>query len=575
MKPVRLGSILAAAFLAAALLTLTVATPASAHADFISSTPGPFDIWNVPPTYVRVTVSEAVEPGTPEITVTASNGSRVDTGPTQLSPTDPTTFTVNLEPGLAPSVFTVTWSVVSADDGHLTAGNFYFMIAYKNGTLPGQFPQTGTIAVSQPISPPDVALEGAGFIAFSALFGGMLLAALLWIPAGSELEASERTGPAEGLNALLRLARLGALAFAVVAAARIAENLAATPGLGLAQAFASTFLVALAAQAVLALAVLLLLTHVLTRPSDGAFRERPWEFLPALFLGFMLILLEVAVSHSATSTNDWPLGPIADATHLYGAALWVGGLLGILRVRRWLREPTNPEFSRAVLEGFSRFAFLGVVLVVSAGVVLGIVLIGTVDSLVGTPYGWVVLAKGAVLVPMVVVGAWNRRSLRRAKAEARPRADAVRLVARNVRAEAVLGAAVLLLAGLLVTMNPAASPQPLNPTFTLDATSGGLYAIFQMNPWPDGPGVYIFQLVVYYVSNGTAFFGGGNATMSFLREGGNGTAVSMPMDGPHGNHYVILNSPVLDAAGTWDIRVGLTGPQGSPVTFDFTVTLHS
>ncbi len=574
MPLARRSGILVVASLAVLAALVGAAGPVSAHAEFATSSPLPFDIRNVAPTYVSVTVSEAAQPGSPTITVTAMNGTRVDVGPTTISPTDPATFSVALEKGIGPSVYTVTWTVVSADDGHFTAGTFYFMVSYRDGTLPGSFPQTGTLGVSQPISPLDVGLEAAGFIAFAAAFGGTLLTALLWVPAASDLEDRDLRGPADGLQVLLRLSIAGGFVFAAVAAVRIVEGVGTTNVSGLASAFSSTYLLSLTAQYVLALAMVGLLARVSWRPSPtDAFRQRPWEFLPAVFLGFLLILLEVAVSHSATASAWWPLGPIADAAHLYGAALWVGGLLAVVLVRRALQEPTPPAFAQAVLEGFSRFALLGVVLVVSAGFVLALVLVGTWSALVGTAYGWVVLAKGALLVPMVFVGAWNRRSLRRARRAGASAPNAVRLVARNARAEAVLGAAVLVLAGLLVTMNPAVSPQPLNPTFTLETTTGGLYALFLMNPWPAGPGTYIFQLVVYYAGNETAYYGGGNATMSFLREAGNGTAVTLPMDGPHGNHYVILNSRVLDAAGTWAIGVDLRGPSGVPVTLPFNVTI--
>ncbi len=567
------GSLLVLA-LASALALLAVAPPASAHADFISSTPAPFAIWNQAPTYVSVTVSEAVEPGTPTLTVVNRNGTRVDVGPVTLSPTHPTVFSVSLESGIGPSVYTVTWSVVSADDGHPSAGSFYFMISYPDGALPGVFPVTGTISQEQAVPPLDVALEGIGFIAFSVAFGGMLLTMLLWIPAGWDLEGEALAGPRDGLQALLRMSSLAAFAFAGVAVARLVENLAAYPAGTWGVAFGSTFVLSLLGQLVLGLALAVLLGQARRRPSPaGAFRERPWEFLPAMFFGFLLILLEVAISHSASASGWWPLAPAADAVHLYGAALWIGGLAAVLRARRWLREPTPPDFARAVLRGFSRFALLGVLLVVSAGVVLGVLLVGTVNGLVGTTYGWVILAKGALLVPMVALGAWNRRTLRRAETGAPATREAVRRLAANVRAETALGVAVLLLAGLLVTMNPASAPQPLNPTFTLDATAGGVFGIFLVNPWPTGPGVYVFQVVVYYAGNETAFYGGGNATMSFLREGGNGTAVPIVMEGPHGNHYVILNSPVLDASGTWDIRVALRGPAGTPVVLPYSVTV--
>ena len=574
MGPGRLAALLLVLALASTLTLLAVAPPAAAHADFISSSPAPFAVLGAAPASVRVTVSEAVEPGTPTLTVINRNGTRVDVGPAVLSPTDPTSFSVDLEPGIGPDVYTVTWSVVSADDGHLTAGSFYFMVAYPDGALPGAFPVTGTITQTQAVPPLDVVLEGIGFIAFSVAFGGLLLTALLWLPAGWDLGDEALAGPQDGLRALLQMSSLAALIFAGVACARLAENLAAYPPGGWGAAFGSTFVLSLLGQLLLGIGLAALLARIRKRPSPAdAFHETPWEFLPAIFFGFLLILLEAAISHSASAAGWWPLAPIADAVHLCGAALWIGGLAAVLRTRRWLREPTPPEFARAVLAGFSRFALLGVFLVVSAGVILAYVLVGSVNGLVGTTYGWVILAKGALLVPMVVLGAWNRATLRRAEAGAPATWAAVRRLAANVRGETACGVAVLLLAGLLVTMNPAAAPQPLNPTFILNTTAGGLFGIFQVNPWPTGPGVYVFQIVVYYAGNETAYYGGGNATMSFLREGGNGTAVPIPMEGPHGNHYVILNSPVLAVAGTWDIRVSLAGPQGTPVSLPYTVTI--
>lgn len=553
---------------------LGAATPTAAHADFITSTPAPYDIWNIVPTYVSVTVSEAVQAGSANITVLNGTRANVDAGPTRLAQTDPTTFTVALLSGIGPSVYTVTWSVLSADDGHFSAGTFYFMVAYRNGTLTGQFPQTGPVIQNQPISPIDVALEGANFVGFAIAFGSTLVAALLWSPMATTGEGKEGTPPVEGFRGLLRFARIGAWVFAAAAAGLWAENLLLSPPASLSDAVGSTFLISTVAQAMLGILMAALLTHLLRRPGlTSALDPGTWELLPTLFLGFLVILAEAAASHSASTGAWWPLGPAADAVHLYGAALWAGGLLGLLRVRRWLREPTPAAFAEGLLRAFSRLALLGVLLLVSAGAVLAFILVGTVGGLVGTDYGWVVLAKTALLVPMVALGAWNRRNLGR-EPEETPTHETVERLSRAVRTEAILGIAILVLAGLLATMNPAAAPGPANPTFTLDATAGGLYAIFQMNPWPAGPGQYLFQLVLYYEGNGTAYNPGANGTISFLLQGGNGTWATLALEGPHGNHYFLV-STVLDAPGTWQLRAEVRGPQGTPVDFSFTVSLHA
>ena len=546
----------------------------SAHADFISSTPPPYALYNRMPTAVSVTVSEAVQPGSERISVTNLSGARVDDGPTQLAPTDPTTFSVGLISGLGPSVFTVTWVAVSADDGHFTAGTFYFMVTYPDGRLPGQFPQTGALDLNQPISPVDVAFEAVGFVGFAAAFGGILLVGLLWSPLGSSLEPAERGGPMEGFRALLKFARWGALAFTVSAAGLWIRNLVALPPADLGGLVDSTFLLARVLEIVVGLVLMVLTTRVLIRVSPSeAFAQLPWEFLPMIFAGFMAILLEVAASHTASEVAWWPLGPVADAVHLYGAALWVGGLLAILRARRWLREPTPPSFSRDLLAAFSRFAFLGALLVVSAGVALALVLVGTVNGLLGTTYGWIVLAKSALLAPILVLGAWNRHTLRRGGAAATPERGALERLARNVRVEAILGAAVLVLAGLLVSVNPASAPAPLNPSLVQQTTSGALLGILDTNPYPSLPGGYFFQLELYYAANGTPFFGGGNGTLNLTAPGA-ASPTMVPLDGPHENHYFTPQAIPLDLPGTWGVAATVHGPTGALIVLSYTLTLH-
>ncbi len=561
--------------LVAPMILVAVAPPVSGHADFLTSSPPPYAMWNVVPTTVSVTVSEAVQPGSPTIVITNLTGARVDSGPTEISATDPDTIFVHLMSGLGPSVYTVTWAVVSADDGHFTAGTFYFMITYKDGTLPGQFPQTGPLVLTQPVAPLDIGLEAAGFVGFAAAFGGILLVALLWAPLGASVEPTERQRPAQGFRAVLGFSRLGAAVFTAAAAGLWIENLVRLPPSDVAGLVASTFLLAHALEVVVGVVLITLATRILARVrGEVTFQELPWEFLPLIFAGFLAILLEVAASHAASGSSWWPLGPVADAVHLYGAALWVGGLLAILRARPWLRPPTPAAFSRDLLAAFSRFAFLGALLVVSAGAVLALVLVGTASGLLGTAYGWIVLAKGALLVPIVALGAWNRRTLHREAAGEKPEPAAIERLTRNVRVEAILGAVVLILAGFLVTVNPAAAPQPVNPAFLLEATNGGLHGIFEVNPYPSTPGTYFFQLTLYYPGNGTPFLGGGNGSLAFVLVGGNATGVTVPLQGPHDNHYFV-ESGVLSAPGTWEARATVDGPSGTAVVLSYTITLHA
>lgn len=556
------------------LCALVLASPyVSAHAEFVSSFPAPYEIlfrYNL--TEVRVTVSEAVQPGSASITVTNQTNVRFDRGPTNLSANDPTTFSVAVS-GVGPGVYTVVWSAISADDGHFNTGAFYFMVRNLDGSLPGTFPLGGPSG-SAAASPVDIALRAADFIAFALAFGTLFFVLLLWLPMRSDLEgklAEEAAGEERGL---LRIARWGSVAFLLAVAGQWIENLVVSPPSSLGDLLASVYLTSLVLRIAFAAAMVLLLSWDLRRGGRGAhMAERPGLVATAA-VAFAAILADVFASHSAVVEAWWPLGPLVDAIHLYGAALWVGGLAAVLFVQRWLTRAAPAEFAQAVLIGFSRTAFLAVGLIVLGGAFLAVILVGNLDSLWTTGYGWLVLGKIALLAPMLVLGAWNHRTLRRTPEAAPPAAARTAAVGRRVRAEVALGVAVLVLAGWLTTVNPA-TLAPGQPEFILTASGGGLYAIFDVVPYPETPGTYTFELEAWVESNGSQYIGVGsvNNTLSFSVDGGPPTV--LPLDGPHGpNHFVLADTDVISRPGTWHILAHLQRTDGSSVEFSFDVPIH-
>ncbi len=553
---------------------LVAAGPAAAHAEFVSSSPAPFEIRTFAPSSVTVTLSEAVQPRSPLILVTNMTGGRVDQGPTTLYATDPTTFSVDT-PGIGPSVYTVTWSAISADDGHFSVGTFYFIVRNRDGTLPGPFPQGSGATSAEFVSPLDVALRALEFGGFSVAFGTLMFVILIWAPARSDLQGVEAESAKEVEQRLLRFARWGSVLFAIAVGALWAGNLLAAPPATLAGVVGSTYLLSAALRFALGATFLALVTGSLVRPTPS--RQpggRPWMLLAAVFVGLGAILAESIATHSAIVEEWWPLGPLADAAHFYGVALWIGSLLAIVRVRGFLLRSPSLTFVRIVFEAFSRFAMLAVVLIVVAGVALSVILVGSLAALIGTDYGWVVLAKVGLLVPMVVLGALNRGSLSPADAPHVRPAD-ISTMAKRIRAEAALGAGVLVLAGLLTTLNPAALP-PANPTFTQNGMDAGLYALFQVFPYPSGPGSYLFTLEGYLVSNGSAFIGvtNGSASLTFHPPGG-GSATTVTMEGPHGlNHFFYGPSGILSIAGTWEVDARINRTSGPVAAFVFNVAIH-
>jgi putative copper export protein len=150
-------------------------------------------------------------------------------------------------------------------------------------------------------------------------------------------------------------------------------------------------------------------------------------------------------THAAASPGAAILGVFANGVHLAGVAIWVGGLAGLVAVRALLRGEDAQPLARHAFAGFSLLAGYAIALVIGGGAILAVLLVGSWEALVATGYGWVVLGKVSLVVPMIALGAFNRYRLMPRTADGEPSATAVRTLARNVRAEVSLGAVILVL----------------------------------------------------------------------------------------------------------------------------------
>lgn len=107
-------------------------------------------------------------------------------------------------------------------------------------------------------------------------------------------------------------------------------------------------------------------------------------------------------SHDIAITAIW--------LHISAAAVWVGGLLTIVLLRRQLAGgPAGGRLAR-VLPRYSTFAILAFVVVAASGTMSAVVRIGVWPSLL-TPYGILVLVKVTALVGLGLFGAYYRRVL--------------------------------------------------------------------------------------------------------------------------------------------------------------------
>jgi putative copper resistance protein D len=149
----------------------------------------------------------------------------------------------------------------------------------------------------------------------------------------------------------------------------------------------------------------------------------------------------------------------ADALHLLGAGLWLGALLPLCFVLHRARSSATQAWLAAASAATGNFSSLGVVAVltiVASGVVNTALQVGSFAALVQTQYGQLVSAKIALLALIVVLAGYNRlRLVPRIQAGGVDGAHAsLPALYRNALIELVLGAAIIMVVGLLGNMAP-------------------------------------------------------------------------------------------------------------------------
>lgn len=548
---------------------LFLAPSAEAHAEYVTSSPQKDGIVATPPSSVNITFTETVQLGSADIRVTNASGSRFDRGAPTLSE-DRRTARVTLE-SVEPGLYRVRWVVVSAVDGHPTNGLFEFAVQDPNGSvidLPNSPTDPGA-----PVSPVEIGFRYVGFVGLALALGSAVLAALIWLPAGRDPDARETAAYAPGLRTILHWGRVGAFAFGAGMVGLWFQLQGLDSGLSAESLLGSLFLLSVLGRGILAAALFVLLSAAFAhagRITSGDGRH--------LRLALVLALAAIAVgalgTHAAANQSFGPLGTAADAVHVAGAALWVGGLAGIVAVRGFLRDPAASSLARHVYARFSRLAGYAVGLVLGGGGTLALLLVGSWEALLGTAYGWVVLAKIGLFAPMIASGAYNRYRLLPSIAEAKDTPGTIRGLSRNVRLEWTLGAVVLALAAVLTAMVPAVTTLAPSGPFIVQGTAGGIRMELHLLTPPAGPGTYAYSLYVFNATTGAVYNDArdGSGVLT-VRLGNDPVGATVNLSGPHGHHF--FGDPLdLSQPGAWRIDARLTRGDGVEVQTSFYITIR-
>lgn len=373
--------------------------------------------------------------------------------------------------------YLVSWRVLSADS-HPVAGGLTFAVGAPSGSVvapdrPDDSPAAGVVKS---------VLEGLRYLGLLLLIGTALFR--LGVLRQSLPVSRRRLGLLGGWAGLLA-AVTGVLLIGVT---RVWQD-----GLGLGALVDprswSEWTGETTAALLVVVAVLLLGPQSISRLGTGIFAAAT-----ALGVGAALAAL-VVVGHTRVFGPAW-LVVGADAIHVLTAAVWLGGVVGLVVALARPHPDTLDDLAAVV----SRFSALAAWSVLALGITAGILywrIADSVSALWTTTYGQLVLVKLGLVLIVLAVAAWNRFRLVPAVRAVEDRPAATRRLRRTTGVEALLLVVVALVTGFLVGQSPrpdtvAAAPSGAQ---TLQVDLDGTAATVVLDPAARGDNSFILTLV--------------------------------------------------------------------------------
>jgi copper transport protein len=166
------------------------------------------------------------------------------------------------------------------------------------------------------------------------------------------------------------------------------------------------------------------------------------------------VLLVPGIAGHAGQTSPRALALTLDWLHLCAAALWIGGLIGLLVLWRSLAVAQRVAGLVVAVPRFSNVAFVSVAALLGSGIAAALLQLPTLASLWDTSYGKTIIVKALLLAGAMLVGAVNllRTTPRLQAAPVGP--IAVVLLRRLVAGEVVLLSGAVAAAAVLSSLPP-------------------------------------------------------------------------------------------------------------------------
>lgn len=456
----------------------------------------------------------------------------IETPASHINPENPSELFMPLDFDLPDGLYTITYQVISAADGHEGVGSFAFIIGEPSDSY------GNVLAYNETVSPLDagthtiyllslILLIGiGGYIALGAEFdlhiGRVIL--LGWIVFGSIQmtlllnQILTLITPGESPSADLILRYLGSTRYGLLWSMSMAVWL----GLGI---------------------------FLRTRP-------RSW-----VMLGFGVVFAVLASLSSRVMAASEMIAAIAvNGLHLTSNGLWLGGLMYFLVHQLTSERKHTDIFTRLV-----RFSVL--VLPVSAvtGMYISWLRVGSVEATTSTTYGH------SLVIKLVITGLLFFLFLYLARVFKTQSSGKIRML---LLAQAVLGFGVLTITGVLVTLTPGreviALRNVIPPVLEYETTVQELITVdglhLQLYVTPGLVGTNKLEMLVFNSGTGDRINDVSRLTFTLSASGGQ----LREFEAEHqGDGLYVVSGVDLESVGLWQVQAVIQRPSQAAVNAEF------
>lgn len=435
-----------------ALMLLVLVTALSAdvwaHATLVRSVPADGALLAEAPQEVRLWFNENISPQFSSAQLLNTNNQPVQLAGIRTDPSDPKQLILSLRE-LPAGVYSVLAKTLSEADGHFSRSFLVF------GVREAADPKAAVVVAPESVPPwPEVVLRWGNFTLLAALVGAVAVVYLVLVPAGATLAAEPASATALGVAerrllawafccaGVVWLVGFGLLLWqSITLVATLPEGVSLQSVVWQILGWTRWGALWLARQGLL-LALIgvvycmyrALCSPVESRPPAGATAaptafwgqsgrwlaaSRTQLWLVAALLSLALLTVQALTGHAAAVTPQTILAVVNDTLHLLAASLWIGGLLA-LGVGLWPLMRHNWAAVTALAYAgwghFSRFAVVSVGLLVATGLYNMSRQVASLDALISTLYGQVLLVKMGLVLTAGACGLLNAMLLHPAMA---------------------------------------------------------------------------------------------------------------------------------------------------------------